>query len=107
MNHRRASRAAAAIDVEDAAYAAVGITADAQARGGRRVLHPRGDVDREAADRALLIDAAAQQQAPVWRTGRRSRRGPAPPDFLTPWASSAAIMVRSRSLSVDMGREDT
>ena len=39
----------------------MGVVADAQAAGRGGLLHPRGDVDGEAADAAFAIDAAAEQ----------------------------------------------
>jgi hypothetical protein len=51
------------LDVEDAAHVAVGVVADPQRAGRRGLLHARRDVDRLAADAALLVDAAAEQHA--------------------------------------------
>ena len=48
-------------DIEHPAHMAVGIVADAQGTGWRRLLHPRRDVDGDAADAALGVDAAAEQ----------------------------------------------
>jgi hypothetical protein len=49
------------LEVEHAAHMAPGFLADAQAAGRRRLLEPGGDVDGEAADRAVVVDAAAEQ----------------------------------------------
>ena len=48
-------------DLEHAAHLAIGVVADAQGAGRRRLLHARRDVDRDAADAAFRVDAAAQQ----------------------------------------------
>jgi hypothetical protein len=49
------------LEVEHAAHVAPGLLADAQAARRRGLLEPGGDVDREAADRSLVVDAAAEQ----------------------------------------------
>lgn len=51
-------------DVEDAANQQPGVLADAQRAGRRGLFHARGDVDSEAADGRLLIDATAKQHRP-------------------------------------------
>ena len=50
-------------DVEDAAHMTVGVVADPQPTGGRALLHARSDIDHLAANRALFVDAAAEQHA--------------------------------------------
>ena len=49
------------LDVEDAAHVPVGLVADPERAGGRRLLHARGDVDGDAANAAVGVDAAAEQ----------------------------------------------
>ena len=51
------------LDVEHPAHQRIGVVADAQRAGRRSLFHAGGDVDRDAADGALGIDAAAQQHA--------------------------------------------
>ena len=56
---------ACALDLEHASHVPIGLVADAQRACGRRLLHAGGDVDADAADAALGVDAAAEQD----RTG--------------------------------------
>ena len=49
---------------EHAAHMAVGVVADAHPADRRRLFHPRRDVDRDAAYRAVAVDAAAKQHLP-------------------------------------------
>jgi len=49
------------LDLEAAAHLRVGSVADAQRAGRRGLLHAGGDVDRDAADGRVGIDAAAEQ----------------------------------------------
>ena len=51
------------LDLEQAAHLRVGVVADAQAPGRRGLLHPCGDVHRDAANAAIGIHAAAEQHA--------------------------------------------
>ena len=48
-------------DLEHAAHVAEGVLADAHAAGRRGLLHARRDIHRDAADRAVGVDPAAQQ----------------------------------------------
>ena len=50
--------------VEGTAHVAVGVVADAQRTGRRRLLHARGHVDGDAANAAFGIDTAAEQHRP-------------------------------------------
>ena len=49
------------LDVECAAHLLPGVVADAQPAGRRRLLHARGNIDGNAADAGVAIDAAAEQ----------------------------------------------
>ena len=50
-------------DLEPVAHQGMGVVADAQGPGGRGLLHPRRDVDRQATNAAFAVDAAAEQDA--------------------------------------------
>ena len=49
------------LDIEDAAHVPIGFVADPESAGRGRLLHARGDVDRDAANASLRVDAAAEQ----------------------------------------------
>ena len=51
------------LDVEDAADLRIGFVADAQAAGRSGLLHARGDIHGDSADRAVLVHAAAEKDA--------------------------------------------
>ena len=51
------------LDVEGAAHLEPGVVADAQTAGRRGLLHARGDIDGDAADAGVAVDAAAEQHA--------------------------------------------
>jgi hypothetical protein len=69
VNQVRADRGFEAFDrkgrllgyVESAPHLPISLVADAQRTGRRALLHARSDVHRQAADRALAVHAAAQQ----------------------------------------------
>ena len=52
-------------DIEHAANLSIRVLADAQRAGRCRLFHARGDVDREAADAGVAVDAAAEQHRPA------------------------------------------